>query len=143
MEKWKIVLIVCVCLVILIVTVWLIRKLLELRNLKNQSTLETCFGEPLYSDYFTLKEAKDWIKERESQLKNGCKAIVLKATKDTMKSLGKEIEVETNAGNFLVIAIVNGSTQSINDSVLIKYDSLDDKLEEALGKGNGVLVIGG
>lgn len=143
MQNWKIVIAVCGVAAILAFLAWLIIKLKELYKLKNQNTLENCFGEPLYSDLFTLREAKQWIKEREDKIKNGNKAIVLKANQDTLKSLGKDLVLESTDTDFLVIAIVNHDTKKIDDSVLIKYNSLDDELESFLAKGNGVLVVGG
>ena len=38
-------------------------------------------------------------------------------------------------------AIVDEANKQISDSVLIKYEMLDMKLDAALSKGNGILVV--
>lgn len=42
---------------------------------------------------------------------------------------------------YIVIAIVDDVTHNIEDSVLIKYEKLDQALENSLAKGDGVFVV--
>ena len=74
-------------------------------------------------------------------LQDGAKAIVLQANSETLKGIGKDLDIGNNLKNNLVIAIVDESCKNISDSVLIKYETLDARLDEALSKGNGVLVV--
>ena len=45
--------------------------------------------------------------------------------------------------NYLAIAVINSTTKEMEDSILVKYDELDERLEELLAKGDGTLVVGG
>lgn len=113
----------------------------ENRKVEKEKILEKCFGEPMYTSSFSMSEVRDWIKARETKLQNGAKAIVLKANSETLRRIGKNVDIGNNLKNNIVIAIVDESSKEISDSVLIKYEVLDIKLEEALDKGNGVLVV--
>lgn len=113
----------------------------ENRKIEKEKILEKCFGEPMYTSMFSINEVRDWIKVRESLLQNGAKAIVLKVNSETMKTIGKDLDIGNGLENNLVIAIVDESNENIADSVLVRYETLDGKLEEALSKGNGVLVV--
>lgn len=96
----------------------------------------------MYVGRFSLVQARDWIKMRQENISNGAKALVMKITSETLASLGKDVEITQNMDNYLVIAIINGSTKEMEDSILVKYNKLDEKLEELLAKGNGTLVVG-
>ena len=113
----------------------------ENRKLEKEKILERCFGEPMYTSSFSMSEVRDWIKAREEKLQNGAKAIVLRANSDTLQRIGKDLDIGSNLKNNIVIAIVDETNKNISDSVLVKYETLDAKLEEALNKGNGVLVV--
>ena len=95
----------------------------------------------MYTSVFSINEVRDWIQTREDSLKNGAKAIVLKANAETLKRIGEDLDIGTGVKNNIVIAIVDGKTSNIVDSALIKYESLDPSLENALSKGNGILVV--
>ncbi len=115
--------------------------IMEDQKLAKEKILEQCFGEPMYTNTFSLNEVRDWIKTRESLLLNGAKAIVLKANAETLRRIGKDLDIGNNLKNNIVIAIVDEASKNISDSVLVKYETLDAKLEEALSNGNGVLVV--
>lgn len=101
--------------------------------------LQACFGKPMIATEFTLAEAKDWIKMRKTLLVNGARAAVVKVNKDTMSFLGKDFPAQ-NVGNYLVLVIMTSDKQ-ISDSLLVKYEKLDEQLEDVLAKGNGILVV--
>lgn len=107
--------------------------------LEKSEALRAAFGEPMCTTTFSLGEAKDWIKARQNLLSEGAKAIVLKANSQTMKNLGKTINLD-GVENYLIIAVV-GKANDIQNSVLIKYEKLDNELEKMLAKGNGTLVV--
>ena len=119
----------------------MIIAVMENKKLEREKILEKCFGEPMYTSLFSMAEVRDWIKSRETLLQDGAKAIVLQANSETLKGIGKDLDIGNNLKNNLVIAIVADSFQNISDSVLIKYETLDARLDEALSKGNGVLVV--
>lgn len=116
---------------------------MENRRLEKEKILERCFGEPMYTNTFSMGEVRDWIKARESLLQNGAKAVVLKANSETLHRIGKDLDIGNSLKNNIVIAIVDEISKDISESVLIKYETLDEKLEEALSRGNGVLVVEG
>lgn len=111
------------------------------RKQEKEQILEECFGEPMYASTFSMSEVRDWIKAREFLLQNGAKAIVLRANSETLHKIGKDLDVGNNLKNNIVIAIVDEASKKISDSVLVKYETLDAKLEEVLNNGNGVLVV--
>lgn len=119
----------------------IIIAVMENRKLEKEKILEKCFGEPMYASLFSMGEVRDWIKSRENLLQNGAKAIVLKANSETLRGIGKNLDIGNNLKNNIVIAIVDETSTKISDSVLIKYETLDAKLNEALNRGNGVLVV--
>lgn len=119
----------------------IIMAVIENRKLEKERILERCFGEPMYTNTFSLSEVRDWVKARESLLQNGAKVIVLKVNSETLHRIGKNLDIGNNIKNNIVIAIVDEASKNISESALIRYETLDEKLEEALSKGNGVLVV--
>lgn len=103
--------------------------------------LRACFGEPMSATRFTFQEVKDWINARKDQLSNGAKAAVVKVNENTMKSIGKDLDTR-GMDNYIVLLVMTEDKQ-ISESLLIKYETLDRELEDALAKGNGILVVKG
>lgn len=103
--------------------------------------LRACFGEPMSATKFTFAEVKEWIQARKDQLVGDTKAAVVKVDGNTMKSLGKDLDIR-GVENYIVLVIMKGDKQ-ITDSLLVKYEKLDQDLENALAKGNGILVVTG
>lgn len=103
--------------------------------------LEECFGEPMHTDKFTVSEAKEWISARQDLLDQDTKAVIMKINSDTLKSIGKDIQIGSTIKDTLLVAIVDTVNNEVKDAVLIKYQMLDTQLEQLLSKGNGVLVV--
>lgn len=103
------------------------------------NALQACFGEPMSATKFTFQEVTQWIHARKDQLISGTKAAVVKVDENTMKSLGKNLDTR-GVENYIVLAIITRDNQ-ITESLLIKYEKLDQELESALARGNGVLVV--
>ena len=108
-----------------------------------EKLLEECFGEHMYVGTFSLAQARDWIKARQENINRGAKALVLKITPEALQKLGKNIQISLDMDNYLAIAVINSITKEMEDSILVKYDELDEQLEELLAKGDGTLVVGG
>lgn len=120
---------------------WLLKNMSETSS---EDKLESCFGSHIYTDMFTYEQMRGWINARESLIKNNCKALVSKVNSTTMRELFQVINaINNDLDNYLAIVIMNNGTHSIEDSVLIKYSSLDKQLEDVLSKGDGTLVVGG
>ena len=103
--------------------------------------LRACFGEPMSATTLTFAEVSEWIRARKDQLINDAKAAVVKVNEDTMKSLGKDLDTR-GVENYILLVVMTGDKQ-IADSLLVKYERLDQELEDALAKGNGILVVKG
>lgn len=103
--------------------------------------LRACFGEPMCTTKLTFLEVKEWITERKDQLVDNTKAAVVKVDENTLRSLGKNLNTK-GVENYIVLTIMTDEKQ-ILDSLLIKYEQLDTELENALAKGNGILVVKG
>jgi hypothetical protein len=111
------------------------------REQKRTNILEYAFGEPMVASSFSLAEVRDWITARKDSLQGGAKAAVLKANAEALKAFGKELDIGTGLDNYIVLAIVDTTSNEISESALVKYDKLDERLETSLAKGNGVLIV--
>ena len=140
-------LIIAVCVVLGIVIGYLLwKKFHEPKPIFNvDKFLSKTFGEPMYAVNFSLKEARDWIKQRKDKLDAGQKAVLCKLNSKSMHMFTKELEkLNVNASelNYLVLTIVDvNNNDEISDTLLVKYEKLSAGLEEALAKGNGSLVV--
>ena len=65
----------------------------------------------------------------------------MKVDGNTMKSLGKDLDTR-GIESYIVLVVMTGDKQIV-DSLLVKYEKLDQELEDALAKGNGILVVKG
>ena len=113
------------------------------QKIKYSKVLEECFGEPMYTNTLTISDISNWSKTREEQLKSGHKIVVMKAIPEQLKELGKELEIGKGLDNFLIMALVNEENKEIVESLLIKYENLDNILDEQLKKGNGSMIVEG
>ena len=113
------------------------------RQLKYSKVLEECFGEPMYTNTFTLSDVVNWSKAREEQIKSGNKIAVVKASPEKIKEFVNDLEIGKGVDNYLIIALVSENNKEIVESMLVKYEKLDKPLEEQLNKGNGSMVIEG
>ena len=121
------------------------KMIIDMKKNKNadpEKILEECFGDPMHSNKFSLIEARDWIKSREDKIKNGANAVILKINSETLKAYGKDLNISKDVGNYILLAVVDKQSNEFIESALVKYDSLEEKLEQALSKGNGILVVG-
>lgn len=104
-----------------------------------ESVLENAFGSHTYMDLVKLEQVTAWVKSREQLLKNGAKALVMKATPSAMKKIGIKGNWNNLQGQYLIIAMVSDS--KMEDSILIRYGQLEEQLEQVLAKGDGMFVI--
>ncbi len=119
----------------------LVHRMNSEQNVDGSKILQKCFGAPMYASTFSMAEVRDWLKSRESVIKTGAKGLVIKVNPKTLTKIGQNINLDAISGNNLLIAVIDTATNDIKDSVLIKYDKLDDKLESLLQTGDGVLVV--
>ena len=110
------------------------------KGIQNRTdALRNAFGEPVSATKLTYTEVKEWIQARKELLIGDAKAAVVKVDKNTMKTLGQDLDTR-GVEKYLVLVIMTGDKE-ISDSLLIKYEQLDQDLEDVLAKGNGVLVV--
>ncbi len=119
----------------------IVMQMKENQKLERKKILENCFGAPMYTNYFSMSEVREWIKGREDKLKTGAKAVILKVNRDTLQKIGKDLDIGEGIDDNIIIAIVNETNNDIEDSILVKYEKLDEALENALSKGDGVLIV--
>lgn len=113
------------------------------QQLKYTKVLEDCFGEPMFTNTLSVSDVRDWSRAREDMLKTGHKIVVMRAIPDQLKELGKELNIGKGIDNYLIMAVVNEESKEIAESMLVKYERLDDGLNDQLNKGNGSMVIEG
>ena len=115
----------------------LLKSMKENRILKCSELLEKNFGEPMVTNKFTFAEAKEWIMARESKIKDGYKGIVRKVNKEAFAKLGSDLVIDKNLENYLLLAIYKEG--NFDDTLLVKYGSLDRDLEANLKEGTMVI----
>ena|GEM_PF-2526506 len=108
---------------------------------RQQRLLEETFGSIIHASTFEITDVRDWFRTRQEHLAKGNRGLVMKINNETLKSIGKELNIGKSASNMLILAIVNTETNDIIDSSLAKYDRIDDALENALSKGRGAMVV--
>ena len=109
------------------------------KTVSRTKVLEECFGAPMYTNILSITEVRDWVNARQDLLTES-KAIVLKVNDETLKNIGKSLNLGSEAENMIIMAIVDESNNEIKESALIKYEHLEDGLEKLLGN-DGLLVI--
>lgn len=102
-------------------------------------SLRSVFGEPMCTTTFSLTEVTDWIRSHEELIKGGSKAIITKTNTETMKEFSKEQNYNGIEG-YLLMAII-GKENTLQESLLVKYEKIDKALEDKLEKGRGTLVV--
>lgn len=110
-----------------------------------EEVLAEMFGDATYAASFSLRDARDWVKARKDKLEVGYKAMIFKVNSKAMSMFGhklRKINIDVDSEKFLVIAIVSvNDNEDVTDSLLVKYERLSANLEEALSKGDGVMVV--
>lgn len=109
---------------------------------KSEETLIRNFGEPSTVTTFTFDEAIDWITQHDELMQNGHEAAIFKVNNQTLSMVNKKFNIDFGVNKYLVIGIRKKQTKNFADSVLVKYDRLDARLESELAQGNGFMVIG-
>ena len=110
-------------------------------KLKFSEALEACFGEPMYTNNFTIKDVRDWIKAHEDALTGNTKAVIMKAKPEILKEFESSLDFSNGVENTLIIAIINNDEKKIEASLLVKYEKLDGALETTLEKGDGIMIV--
>lgn len=113
------------------------------QKIKYSKVLEDCFGEPMFTNSFGISDVRDWSKAREELLNSNHKIVVMKALPDLIKEFVDGLEIGKGLENYLIMAVVSEENKDIVDSMLVKYEKLDDALESHLSKSNGTMVVGG
>lgn len=99
--------------------------------------LEQAFGEPMHTGKFTLSEATTWLK---SHFREGCEGIIFRSDCAALKAYAPNIDLGKGSEHYLIMAMVDKSANTMQDHVLVKFETLDANLNEALGN-EGMLVI--
>ena len=106
---------------------------------EDKDALIKCFGEPMYAGEFSFEEAVSWISKRKNLLSDSVKAVITKIKPELLEKIGAKADINGEVENYLLMAILNEKT--IVESVLVKYEQLDDELEKRLLSGEGTMVV--
>ncbi len=111
--------------------------------------LNKWFGPTARATQYTFDEVTEWVAAYESLLKKGYKALIFKANNKVLANLTRGTGVNFGSEKFLVLILVSadwtsgsGSFKKIYRSSLVKYDTLDQRLEDELSENDGVMKIG-
>jgi hypothetical protein len=115
----------------------MLRSLKENRLLKCEELLKKNFGEPIYVSKFTAEEVKEWILGRKSAIESGSKAVVMKVNKDSFAKISSDLVIEESLNNYLLLVMYKDG--DLSDTLLVKYETLDDSLKEQLQ--DGIMVV--
>lgn len=115
----------------------LLKNIKENSILKCSKLLEKNFGTPMVTNIFTFEEAKEWIIARKSKIKDNYKGIIMKVNKESFAKLDSDLVIDKNLENYLLLAIYKDG--NFEDTLLVKYCSLNDELESNLKEG--IMVI--
>ena len=115
----------------------LLRKFKDTRILKCSELLEKNFGSPIYSNNFTIKEVTEWFEVRKDKIDNDYKGIVMKINKETFDKMAIDLKIEKDLNKYLLLGIFKEG--SFSDTLLVKYEFLENKLNDALKEG--IMVI--
>ena len=115
----------------------LMRTLKENRILKCTELLEKEFGEPMYVNKFSFDEVNEWILQRKEKITNGYKAVVLKVNKESFAKISSDLVIEEDLNKYLLLAIYKDGV--FEESLLVKYETLDEKLLEMLS--DDIMVV--
>lgn len=107
-----------------------------------EETLRRNFGEVSTVTTFTFDEAMDWITQYDNLMQNDHKAAIFKVNNQTLKMVNRKFNINFGVKKYLVVAIIKKQDKNIRESLLVKYDKLDARLESELAPGKGFLVIG-
>ena len=122
--------------IIAIVAAELIRRSRSMNTDNAADILKACFGEPMHTGTFSMREAVQWLKAHH---KDGSKGVIFKADSKALEAYSK-LHLHGDPGNYLIMAMLDEAGSALGDSVLIKYDMLDSVMEDALG-ADGMLVV--
>lgn len=113
----------------------------EGKELNLDTLLQEYFGEPMVTSKLSFVEVKKWAKRHEDLLQDGSKMMVMKVKQELFDNASIPLAVGSNPNKYLVMLILdaNNSTE-YKKQLLIKYESLDEGLEQLLGK-DGVVII--
>ncbi len=115
-----------------------LRKQKEKQQLRISEILAKKFGNPVYVTRFSFGEAMNWIGSHEAQIQDGAKGFIKKLDKDTFAQVKNGQKINFDIKNYLLLSVCKN--EEFLDSLLVKYESLDEKLEEALKEGNGMVI---
>ena len=114
-----------------------------------EKLLNKWFGPTSRATVYTFDEAMNWVGAYEDLLQKGFKALIFKANSTVLINLVRKTGVNFGNEKFLVLAVVSntwsgesGSFKDIYRSSVVKYDRLDERFEDELSEGNGVMKIG-
>lgn len=109
------------------------------RSMKKE---ETVSDSKIYSDVFTLQQAKNWVKEK--LVNKDYKVMICKSTHPGIKDLMKKSNwIIDDIEDYLLLVCMDTSANQMKDFLVVKYGSLETKLEELLGSEGMVVINGG
>lgn len=120
-----------------------ITYMIEKKKIKYEDILIKCFGEPMYMNVVSFNDLGDWANNRQDKMNETTKILVTKTTSQYFKDLQSQYNISGQADSFLLLALIDTSKQedSVIESLLIKYNSIEESLNEKLSSSDGTLVI--
>ena len=108
---------------------------------KQRLILEACFGETVYADTFSFLEAVNWVKRHARLLKDGASVLIFKMDDAKFNEMfGKSFkDVVLNDDQYLVLTIMRDGNPDETNSLLVKYENLDSRLQAELADGSFVI----
>ena len=106
--------------------------------------LETCFGEAMFSQKFTMREAIKWLNAHEKLIKAGATGLVILMDDQRFQEIfAKKFKAALDEEDYyLVLTIVGKEAPDPENSLLVNFEELDEQLQTQLENGDGYFTVG-
>lgn len=123
---------------------WIVYHQKQTKEKSDAAKSETTPYDTIYSDCFTLSQAKQWVKKTLSTENRKAAIIKSKSFPTELKAyFDKANIVADDEQDYLVMVCLNTQTGKFEDMLIVEYNSLENDLEELLGNEGMVVINGG
>lgn len=110
------------------------------KKIQSEKILIDTFGDSMYISRFSFDDLKKWIDGHKDDITKDDKVALIRPKKNLFEKLGKSIEISDDVDQYLLLAVIS-SNDSFKEHLLIKFDYLEDSVEEKLNLGDGILIV--
>lgn len=129
---------------IAVLSSWIVYHQKQTKGKAGATKSETTSNDIIYSDCFTLSQAKQWVKKKLSTGNRKAAIIKSKSFPPELRTYFDSSDIVTDdEQEYLLMVCQNTQTGKLEDILIVEYDSLENELEELLGNEGMVVINGG